>query len=63
MIKYKKITIIIALFSFLNLYNFAISQDLIIPKQKPKVSTEKKEKNKFLDENYETKINERVLMH
>ena len=50
MIKYKKITTIIAIFSFLNLYNFAIGQDLIIPKQKPKVSTEKKEKIKLKSE-------------
>ena len=50
MIKFKKITIIIAIFSFLNLYNFAISQDLIIPKQKPKVSAEKKEKIKLKSE-------------
>ena len=50
MIKYKKIFFLIAIFSFLNLFNFAIGQDLIIPKQKPKVSTEKKEKIKLKSE-------------
>ena len=47
MIKFKKITLIITIFGFLILFNFAIGQDLIIPKQKPKVSTEKKEKIKL----------------
>ena len=44
MIKFKKITILITIFSLLNLYSYVIAQDLIIPKEKPKVSTEKKEK-------------------
>ena len=44
MIKFKKITILITIFSLLNLYSYVMAQDLIIPKEKPKVSTEKKEK-------------------
>ena len=47
MIKYKKIIAVIAIFSFLNLFNLAIGQDLIIPENKPKISTEKKEKIKL----------------
>ena len=50
MIKFKKITLIITIFGFLNLLNFAIGQELIIPKQKPKISTEKKEKIKLKSE-------------
>ena len=50
MIKFKKTTLIITIFGFLNLLNFAIGQELIIPKQKPKVSTEKKEKIKLKSE-------------
>ena len=44
MIKFKKITILITIFGLLNLYSYVMAQDLIIPKEKPKVSTEKKEK-------------------
>ena len=44
MIKYKKFALIITIFSLFNLCNIAVAEELIIPKQKPKVSLEKKEK-------------------
>ena len=50
MIKYKKFALIITIFSLLNLCNIAVAEELIIPKQKPKVSSEKKEKIKLKSE-------------
>ena len=50
MIKFKNITILLTIFSLLNLYSYVIAQDLIIPKEKPKISTEKKEKIKLKSE-------------
>ncbi len=47
MIKYKKLTLIITIFSFLNLFSLTVAEELIIPKQKPKVSFEKNEKIKL----------------
>jgi len=48
--KYKKFALIITIFSLLNLCNIAVAEELIIPKQKPKVSSEKKEKIKLKSE-------------
>ena len=42
MIKYKKISILITIFSFMILSTNALSETLIIPKKKPEISTEKK---------------------
>ena len=42
MIKYKKISILITIFCFINLSSNALSESLIIPKKKPEISTEKK---------------------
>ena len=50
MIKYKKFALIITIFSLFNLCNIAVAEELIIPKQKPKVSLEKKEKIKLKSE-------------
>ena len=50
MIKYKKFTLLIVIFTIINFANFVLAQDLIIPKQKPKVSIEKKEKIKLKSE-------------
>ena len=48
--KYKKFIVIITIFSFFNLCDLTVAQELIIPKQKPKVSLEKKEKIKLKSE-------------
>ena len=48
--KYKKFALIITIFSLFNLCNIAVAEELIIPKQKPKVSLEKKEKIKLKSE-------------
>ena len=50
MIKYKKFALIITIFSLFNLCNFTVAEELIIPKQKPKFSLEKKEKIKLKSE-------------
>ncbi len=42
MIKYKKISILITIFCFIILSSNALSENLIIPKKKPEISTEKK---------------------
>ena len=47
---YKKFILIITILSFLNLCELTVAQELIIPKQKPKVSLEKKEKIKLKSE-------------
>ena len=40
--KYKKITVLITIFYFMNLSFNALGESLIIPKKKPQISTEKK---------------------
>ncbi len=47
---HKKFILIITILSFLNLCELTVAQELIIPKQKPKVSLEKKEKIKLKSE-------------
>ena len=42
MIKYKKISILITIFCFIILSSNSLSENLIIPKKKPEISTEKK---------------------
>ena len=45
MIKYKKISILITISCLINLSSNALSENLIIPKKKPEISTEKKVKS------------------
>ena len=42
MIKYKKITVLITIFYFMNLNFNVLGESLIIPKKKPLISSEKK---------------------
>ena len=40
--KYKKITVLITIFYFVNFASVALGENLIIPKKKPQISSEKK---------------------